>query len=109
MNFSNSRSGFNSFYKNMSKNKYSFNMFNSAFNSKKSMINFSNNYTYSSLINLSRQISLVQIGALVRFSPLMAIAENKGIDDMDLNNETVLIQNIRNIFLNELCITKTGI
>ena len=109
MNFSNTRSGFNSFYKNMSKNKYAYNMFNSKFNSQKSMINFSNNYTYSSLIYLSKQMSLIQIGALIRFSPMMAIAENKGTEDMDLNNETLLIQNLRNIFLNELSITKTGI
>ena len=86
MNFSNSRSTFNSFYKNMSKNKYAFNMFNSAFNSKKSMINFSNNYTYSSLIYLRSKMSLVQIGSLIRFSPMMAISENKGTEDLDLNN-----------------------
>lgn len=109
MNFSNSRSGFNSFFKNMSKNKYSSNIFNSAFNSKKSMINFSNNFTFSSLIYLRTKMSLIQIGSLIRFSPLMAIAENKGTEDLDLNNETLLIQNLRNIFLNDLTLSKTGI
>ncbi len=109
MNFSNSRNGFYSFYKNVSKNKNAFNYFNSAFNSKKSMINFSNNYTFSNLISLNRQISLVQIGALIRFSPLTAIGENKGTDDLDLNKETLLIQNLKNIYLNILNITQTGI
>ena len=109
MNFSNSRAGFSSFYKNISKNKYSYNMFNSAFNSKKSLINFSNNYTFSNLITLSRQISMIQIGSLLRFNSMMAIAENKASEELDINSDTLLIQNLRNIFLNELSISKTGI
>lgn len=107
MNFSNSRSYFNTFMKNISKNKYSQNYVNSATNSKKSLINFANNYTYSNLLTLSRMISSIKLSALLRFSTIQADSEATAATSTTEipNNQNNLID-IRTLLYNEISMIK---
>lgn len=106
MNFSNSRGYFNSFMKNISKNKYSQKYFNSVTNSKRSLINFSNNYSYSNLLTLSRMISAIKFSSLLRFNAIQADSEATGaLENESLNNQSNQLD-IKTLLWNEICMIK---
>jgi hypothetical protein len=81
MNFSNSRNVFNSFYRNIAKNKQSMKFFNTNLNSKKSLIYFSNRFHFSTLLTLSTIISGKSFGAI--FSSKYVLGELKDKECME--------------------------
>ena len=107
MNFSNKGSQFNSFFRNISKNKYSYNFFNSTVNSNKSLINFSNFYNFSNLNNLSKIFSIAKYGSLLRFASIIDVSE-VNISKMAENiHNQALIADLKAFFLNEIAVFKT--
>jgi len=106
MNFSNSRSYFSSFMKNISKNKYSQNYFNSATNSKKSLINFSNNCNYSNLLTLSRMISILTFNSLLRLTAIEADSETNSTSGSENPNNQNTFLEIKTLLWNDICMIK---
>ncbi len=106
MNFSNARNYFGSFMKNLSKNKNSLKYFNSSVNSKKSLINFSNNFTNSSFLTLSSMMSTIKYTSLLRVSPSQTDTETSSTAVAENQNNQSLLLDIKNLFWNELCLIK---
>lgn len=106
MNFSNSRGHFSSFFKNVSQNKYSYKYFNSATNSKRSLINFANNYTLSKFIMLSRMFSIVNYSNLLSFNSLSPSPERAGTSNSEVCDKELGLLSLKTIFLNDVFIMK---
>lgn len=109
MNFSNSRNYFSSFMRNLSKNKNSLKFFNSGTNSKTSLINFSNNFTNSSFLTLSRMISTIKYTALLRINFTQTDVESSSTALAEIQNNQCLLLDIKSLFWNELCLIKNRI
>jgi len=106
MNFSNSRSYFSSFMRNLSKNKYSNMFLNSSTNSKKSLINFSNNLTHSNFLTLSRMISCVKFSSLINLNCIHANSEENASTLEEKQTTKGLILDINTLLWNDICMIK---
>jgi len=109
MNFSNTRNHFSFFMKNLSKNKNYLKYFNSSINSKKSLINFSNIFTTSSFLTLSRTISTVQYNALLRINAVQTELESNSSAIAENQNNQNLLLDIKTLLWNQLCLIKNRI
>jgi len=109
MNFSNTRNHFSFFMKNLSKNKNYLKYFNSSINSKKSLINFSNIFTTSSFLTLSRTISTVQYNALLRINANQTELESNSSAIAENQNNQNLLLDIKTLLWNQLCLIKNRI
>jgi len=108
MNFCNSRKFFGSFMRNQLNNKFSQKYFNTSINSKKSLINFSNNFSISNLLTLSRIISSINYSSLLRFTAIQAESE-QNITTLNENaSNQSLLSDIKSLFWNEICMIKTS-
>lgn len=101
MNFSNSRTFFNSFYKNIANNKNSMKYFNSKLNSMKSLNFFSNKLNFSRMIILSNVLLGTRLTSILNANSL-ATETNTTEPNSAKKTMNDLINELNSKFLNEI-------